>query len=100
MRPVWDWGEQFTDKDIALFSNPLYRKQANEFSLDPKITRASVIPGAVQLVNTDELKNFFRNHPGGPGNHQSVRLSRNIQQLKINADSGSAKSKRDVSGDR
>lgn len=25
-RPVWDWGEIFTDKDIALFSNPLYKK--------------------------------------------------------------------------
>lgn len=28
LRPVWDWGEQFSDKDIALFTNPLYRKNA------------------------------------------------------------------------
>lgn len=26
LRPVWDWGEQFADKDIALFSNPLYKR--------------------------------------------------------------------------
>lgn len=24
MRSVWDWSEQFTEKDIALFCNPLY----------------------------------------------------------------------------
>lgn len=28
MRPVWDWGEQFADKDLALFINPLYKKPA------------------------------------------------------------------------
>lgn len=95
---MWDWGEQFSDKDIALFSNPLYRKQANEFSADPKITRASVIPGAVQIVNADVLKQFFRTHPGGPGHHESVRLSRNIQQMKLNSEiSGTARMRRDVS---
>ncbi|XP_031617006.1 myotubularin-related protein 10-B [Contarinia nasturtii] len=26
LRPVWDWGEQFADKDLALFTNPLYKK--------------------------------------------------------------------------
>lgn len=94
---MFDWGEQFSDKDIALFSNPLYKKHGNEFSIDPKITRASVIPGAVQLVNADELKQFFRTHHGGPGNQQSVRLSRNIQQMKINVDTGVRKTKKDVS---
>ncbi|CAK1542012.1 unnamed protein product [Leptosia nina] len=23
-RPIWDWGEQFSEQDIALFYNPLY----------------------------------------------------------------------------
>lgn len=23
-RPLWDWGEQFSEQDIALFYNPLY----------------------------------------------------------------------------
>lgn len=23
---MWDWGEQFSDKDIVLFANPLYKK--------------------------------------------------------------------------
>uniref|UniRef100_A0A182QGP7 Myotubularin phosphatase domain-containing protein n=1 Tax=Anopheles farauti TaxID=69004 RepID=A0A182QGP7_9DIPT len=25
LRPVWDWEKQFDDKDLALFTNPLYR---------------------------------------------------------------------------
>ncbi|XP_017155825.1 myotubularin-related protein 10-B [Drosophila miranda] len=30
LRPVWDWSEQFTDKDKMFFSNPLYQRQRNE----------------------------------------------------------------------
>lgn len=30
MRPVWDWGEQFGDKDLALFVNPLYKKPPDQ----------------------------------------------------------------------
>lgn len=30
LRPVWDWGEQFTDKDLALFTNSLYKKPAEQ----------------------------------------------------------------------
>ncbi|XP_055628584.1 myotubularin-related protein 10 isoform X2 [Toxorhynchites rutilus septentrionalis] len=30
LRPVWDWGEQFSDKDISLFTNPLYRKALDD----------------------------------------------------------------------
>lgn len=26
LRSVWDWGEEFSDRDIALFSNPLFKK--------------------------------------------------------------------------
>lgn len=26
LRPIWDWGEQFSDKDIVLFANPMYKK--------------------------------------------------------------------------
>lgn len=26
LRPVWDWGEQFSDKDMVLFANPLFKK--------------------------------------------------------------------------
>ncbi|XP_068141283.1 LOW QUALITY PROTEIN: myotubularin-related protein 10-B [Drosophila tropicalis] len=27
LRPVWDWSEQFSDKDKMFFSNPLYQRQ-------------------------------------------------------------------------
>ncbi|KAH8395962.1 hypothetical protein KR222_000348 [Zaprionus bogoriensis] len=30
LRPVWDWGEQFADKDKLFFSNPLYQRQRGE----------------------------------------------------------------------
>lgn len=98
MRPVWDWGEQFSDKDIVLFSNPLYnKKQAYEFCPDPKPTRASVIPGGIQLINADELKQFFRSHQSGASNHQSIKLSRNIQQMKIEVEKEQPKARREVS---
>ncbi|KAH8368521.1 hypothetical protein KR084_012689 [Drosophila pseudotakahashii] len=29
-RPVWDWGEQFSDKDKMFFSNPLYQRQRGD----------------------------------------------------------------------
>lgn len=98
MRPVWDWGEQFSDKDIVLFSNPLYnKKQTYEFDSDLKPTRASVIPGGIQLVSADELKQFFRTHQSGTGNHHSIKLSRNIQQMKIGVEKEQFNAKKDVS---
>ncbi|XP_017061620.1 myotubularin-related protein 10-B [Drosophila ficusphila] len=30
LRPVWDWGEQFSDKDKMFFSNPLYQRQRGD----------------------------------------------------------------------
>lgn len=30
LRPVWDWGEQFSDKDKMFFSNPLYQRQKGD----------------------------------------------------------------------
>lgn len=32
LRPVWDWGEQFADKDLLMFANPLYRRPAVDVS--------------------------------------------------------------------
>ncbi|XP_030377965.1 myotubularin-related protein 10-B [Scaptodrosophila lebanonensis] len=32
LRPVWDWGEQFSDKDKMFFSNPLYQRQRGDAS--------------------------------------------------------------------
>lgn len=30
LRPVWDWGEQFSDKDKMFFSNPMYQRQKGD----------------------------------------------------------------------
>ncbi|KAH8276629.1 hypothetical protein KR044_000188 [Drosophila immigrans] len=32
LRPVWDWGEQFSDKDKLFFTNPLYQRQRGDSS--------------------------------------------------------------------
>ncbi|XP_026681675.1 uncharacterized protein LOC103512379, partial [Diaphorina citri] len=36
IRSLWDWGEQFSDRDILLFDNPLYNpaNESNLLSLD------------------------------------------------------------------
>lgn len=48
LRPVWDWGEQFSDKDLLLFTNPLYRRP-----LDVPSSRQSMAvhlpPSAIRL---------------------------------------------------
>lgn len=43
LRPVWDWGEQFSDKDLALFSNPLYKKPPEQ-QLNARKSLAVVLP--------------------------------------------------------
>ncbi|KAM8719590.1 hypothetical protein ACLKA7_005774 [Drosophila subpalustris] len=32
LRPVWDWGEQFSDKHKLFFTNPLYQRQRNDLA--------------------------------------------------------------------
>lgn len=43
LRPVWDWGEQFSDKDLALFTNPLYKKPPEQ-QINARKTLAMVLP--------------------------------------------------------
>ncbi|XP_075155189.1 myotubularin-related protein 10-B [Haematobia irritans] len=46
LRPVWDWSEQFLEKDKLFFSNPFYQKQKTEVPC----RRSVAIPaGAVML---------------------------------------------------
>jgi hypothetical protein len=54
-RPVWDWGETFSDKDIALFSNPLYKKpQLSESDLENH-RKSKLPPSALKLPGMDIL---------------------------------------------
>lgn len=54
-RPVWDWGEAFSDKDIALFSNPLYKKpQMSEQDLEQH-RKSKLPPSALKLPGMDIL---------------------------------------------
>lgn len=63
MRPVWDWGEQFADKDILFFTNPLYRRpQSSSAEASGTPQRRSMVPSsAVQLPVTSLVE--LRNHP-------------------------------------
>jgi hypothetical protein len=73
LRPVWDWGEQFTDKDIALFSNPLYKKPPVS-EQDIETFRRSRLPAsAFRLPAIDDVKLKF-----GKNKTDSMRLSRSI----------------------
>ncbi|XP_062564541.1 myotubularin-related protein 10-B [Armigeres subalbatus] len=54
LRPVWDWGEQFSDKDIALFTNPLYKKPPDTGHALEKKPRLP--PTAYRLPCIDDLK--------------------------------------------
>uniref|UniRef100_A0A8D8FN09 Myotubularin-related protein 10-B n=3 Tax=Culex pipiens TaxID=7175 RepID=A0A8D8FN09_CULPI len=58
LRPVWDWGEQFSDKDIALFTNPLYRKNAldnlniyNRTTLQNDVTENKNVGDIIKEIN-------------------------------------------------
>ncbi|XP_059614071.1 myotubularin-related protein 10-B isoform X2 [Phlebotomus argentipes] len=44
LRSVWDWGEQFADKDIVYFSNPCYRRPVVEPSRRSVVLPASAVP--------------------------------------------------------
>lgn len=45
LRPIWDWGEQFADKDLALFTNPLYKKPPEQQG-NARKTMAVVLPSS------------------------------------------------------
>lgn len=59
LRPVWDWGEQFADKDLALFSNPLYKKPIEQQNFNARKSVAILPSSAIPL----------------PGLHNPSRLS-------------------------
>lgn len=43
MRLVWDWGEQFSDRDVSLFFNPLYSPPTpTPHPLPPLVVRTSI----------------------------------------------------------
>lgn len=81
MRPVWDWGEQFSDKDLALFTNPLYKKPPEQ-QINARKSLAVVLPSsAVPLPGLHNPKN--------------ARFSVNLQS-KINSPAHTQKTQPEV----
>ena len=85
MRPVWDWGEQFADRDILFFTNPLYRKVQSETAVNPvHLNRKSMLPpSAVPLpvMSLAELRSHPHLSSAGTGQRP---MSVNVMQ-KLNA---------------
>lgn len=75
LRPVWDWAEQFADKDLALFNNPLYKKpteQLNNARKSMAILPSSAIP-LPGLHKTTSSR--FSLNPGASQAQQRVQRS-------------------------
>ncbi|XP_067635434.1 myotubularin-related protein 10-B [Eurosta solidaginis] len=52
LRPVWDWGEQFAEKDKVFFTNPFYQRQRQE----QQNRRSIAIPaGAIMLPGLAQM---------------------------------------------
>ncbi|XP_058833258.1 myotubularin-related protein 10-B isoform X2 [Topomyia yanbarensis] len=67
LRSTWDWGEQFSDKDIALFANPLYRKPPDtEYAHRRKLR---LPPSAYRLPCMDGNNSFTTNNFVGVSNN-------------------------------
>lgn len=67
MRPVWDWGEQFSDKDLQLFTNPLYKRPPVELS-----TRQSM--GVVMLPASAIRLPGLAANPANARNRMTINL--------------------------
>lgn len=65
LRPIWDWAEQFSDRDIALFTNPLYKKPPEQQNTRRPVTMmlpstAVPLPGLHNPTNDRIFKNMQR----------------------------------------
>jgi hypothetical protein len=72
---VWDWAEQFSERDIALFTNPLYKKPVlseQEIELNKK---SKLPPTAYKLPGMEDIKKKT------PGQRVSVRASLDTARL-------------------
>lgn len=56
LRPVWDWGEQFSERDIALFTNPLYKKPVLSEQEIEQNKKSKLPPSAFKLPGIEDIK--------------------------------------------
>ncbi|XP_037935682.1 myotubularin-related protein 10-B [Teleopsis dalmanni] len=52
-RPVWDWSEQFSEKDKVFFTNPFYQRRPQEHNVRRSIAipaGAVMLPGLAQIT--------------------------------------------------
>ncbi|EDW06059.1 myotubularin-related protein 10-B [Drosophila mojavensis] len=52
LRPVWDWGEQFSEKDKMFFTNPLYQRQRGDLASSQNYRRSLAVGGQHKLLST------------------------------------------------
>lgn len=74
LRPVWDWGEQFTEKDLVLFNNPLYNKPAEVIN-NARRSMAVLPPNAIPLPGIQKLNSRFSMNLASPSHSQNPQVN-------------------------
>uniref|UniRef100_A0AAG5DF19 Myotubularin phosphatase domain-containing protein n=1 Tax=Anopheles atroparvus TaxID=41427 RepID=A0AAG5DF19_ANOAO len=80
LRPVWDWGEQFEDKDLALFVNPLYR--ANALNVATTTARSNSAGPVRPVASTLYRTSNPNGHPATNGADSEQFVKRDEQFLE------------------
>ncbi|GAB0098510.1 myotubularin-related protein 10-B [Sergentomyia squamirostris] len=78
LRPVWDWGEQFLDKDIIYFTNPCYRRPASEAS-----RRSVMLPSTAVPLPILGAPDYHSTQPGGSRVVQNASVESHAEQRGI-----------------
>lgn len=75
LRPVWDWAEQFADKDLALFNNPLYKKPTEQLNNVRKSMAILLPSNAIPLpgLHKTTCSRFSLNVGASQGQHRAQR---------------------------
>ena len=65
LRPIFDWGEMLVDRDIALFTNPLYKKPVLSEQEVENNRKSRIPPSALKLPGIEllSMKNIPKQRP-------------------------------------
>uniref|UniRef100_A0A182SEH1 Myotubularin phosphatase domain-containing protein n=1 Tax=Anopheles maculatus TaxID=74869 RepID=A0A182SEH1_9DIPT len=80
LRPVWDWEKQFDNKDLAMFTNPLYRPKLQQTVLSVQSNSNS--PSSPHIPMTSSL--YGTRRADESNGHSVLNGSDKLQLLKNN----------------
>ncbi|XP_035909354.1 myotubularin-related protein 10-B [Anopheles stephensi] len=82
LRPVWDWEKQFDHKDLALFTNPLYRAKWQQTVLPVVQSNSNSNPSSPQIPLASSL--FGTRRADEANGHSVLNGADKYQLLKNN----------------